>query len=143
MKRLYILDTNCVSELFKLQPDSNFLMNFIKNEKRCCISSTTWNELIYGAYIMPEGKRREFIISKIFNEIQSVFPVVNLDAHAALIQGDLRARLKNKGKIIDYDDTEIASVAIANQMILVTRNTKHFDCIKEVNSVFYMENWFE
>lgn len=43
----------------------------------------------------------------------------------------------------DFQDTQIASIAISNQMILVTRNTKHFETIQKVESVFFVENWFK
>lgn len=142
MKPIYLLDTNAVSELLKIAPNTSFLQQFTRYEKRCAIASTTWNELLFGVNIMESGKKRDFLFSKIIDEIQEAFPVIQLDNHAAWIQADLRARLKESGKKIDYPNTEIAAIAIANQMILVTRNTKHFEPIAEINSVFHFENWF-
>lgn len=143
MKKIYLLDTNAVSELTKNVPNRKFLEQFSENEKRCAISSTTWNELLYGANIMPSGKRKDFIFSTLINDVQEAFPIIQFDNHAAWIQSDIRMRLKESGKTVDYADTEIAAIAISNQMILVTRNTKHFEPIAEIDSVFYYENWFE
>ena len=36
----------------------------------------------------------------------------------------------------------IAAIALANHMVLVTRNTKHFAAIQEVSDL-QVENWFE
>lgn len=106
MKPIYLLDTNAVSELLKIAPNTSFLQQFTRYEKRCAIASTTWNELLFGVNIMESGKRRDFLFSKIIDEIQEAFPVIQLDNHAAWIQADLRARLKESGKKIDYPDTE-------------------------------------
>ncbi len=143
MKKIYLLDTNAVSELTKNLPNRKFLEHFSENGKRCAIASTTWNELLYGANIMPSGKRKDFIFSTLINDVQEAFPIIQFDNHAAWIQADIRMRLKESGKTVDYADTEIAAIAISNQMILVTRNTKHFEQIAEIDSVFYYENWFE
>ena len=143
MKKIYLLDTNAVLELTKNVPNRKFLEQFSENGKRCAIASTTWNELLYGANIMPSGKRKDFIFSTLINDVQEAFPIIQFDNHAAWIQADIRMRLKESGKTVDYADTEIAAIAISNQMILITRNTKHFEPIAEIDSVFYYENWFE
>ncbi|MCQ2575207.1 MAG: PIN domain-containing protein [Treponema sp.] len=143
MKKIYLLDTNAVSELLKPYPAVQFINKFTENEDRCCISSTTWNELLYGAYALPAGKKRDFCFSQLVDIIQPDLPIIQFDSHAAWIQADLRSRLKQNGIIIDYPDTEIAATAIANQMILITRNTKHFDLLQQLDSTLYIQNWWE
>ncbi|MEA2043264.1 MAG: hypothetical protein U9N85_12045 [Bacteroidota bacterium] len=46
---------------------------------------------------------------------------------------------KKKGQLIDDFDLLIGSSAIANEMILVTRNVKHFNRISDIN----IENWVD
>ncbi len=46
-------------------------------------------------------------------------------------------KLEDKGEIIDPYDLLIASQAISNEMILVTKNEKEFKRIKELK----LENW--
>ena len=87
--------------------------------------------------------RKKKGFSTLINDVQEIFPIIQFDNHAAWIQADIRMHLKESGKTIDYADTEIAAIAISNQMVLVTRNTKHFEPIAEIDSVFYYENWFE
>ena len=70
------------------------------------------------------------------------FEIIQYDNHAAWIQADIRSRLKENGTPIEFDDTQIASIAVSNCMILVTRNTKHFEPIQKVSPLM-LENWFE
>lgn len=140
--QIYLLDTNVISEMFKPFPNEEVLEKLRENEDLCVIASTVWNELMYGVQIMDAGKKRDFIFSKLVDEVQAKFPILPYDSHAAWIHADLRSRLKDIGKQVELADTQISSIAISNQMILVSRNEKHFEPIKEVSSVFYLQNWF-
>jgi tRNA(fMet)-specific endonuclease VapC len=54
----------------------------------------------------------------------------------------LRAKLEKLGKLTQLDDSMIAAIALANHMVLVTRNAKHFEAIQEVSDL-QVENWFD
>ena len=138
----YLLDTNIISELMKQNPAQSVIEKVTEHEKFCAISSTTWNELLYGVNIMPAGKKRDFYFDTLVDKIQSDFEIIQYDNHAAWIQADIRSRLKENGTPIEFDDTQIASIAVSNCMILVTRNTKHFEPIQKVSPLM-LENWFE
>lgn len=141
-KPLYLLDTNIVSEIMRAMPNVNVINKFSENEKLCAISSTTWNELLYGVKIMKDGKKKDLIFEDLIDDIQATYSIIQYDNHAAWIQADIRSRLKEKGKPLDFQDTQIASIAISNCMILVSRNIKHFEPIQEVSPLM-LENWFE
>ena len=64
------------------------------------------------------------------------------DNHAAWIHADIRARLADEGTPIDFQDTQIASIAMSNNMVLVMRITEHFEPIQKV-FLLMLENWFE
>ena len=138
----YLLDTNVLSEIFKPKPNDKLIQMLQQNERFCVISSTSWNELLYGVNIMPEGKKKQLLFERLIDDIQAAYNIIQYDSHAALIQADIRSRLKQKGRPVDFQDTQIASIAVSNCMILVTRNTKHFEPIQEVSPLM-MENWFE
>lgn len=142
MKPLYLLDTNMISEIFKPFPNKNAYEKLQENVLRCALTSTTWNELLYGVQIMDNGKKKDYIFSKLIDDIQASYNIIHYDNHAAWIQADIRSRLKKKGKPLDFQDTQIASIAISNCMILVSRNVKHFEPIQEVSPLM-LENWFE
>ena len=138
----YLLDKNIISELMKRNPAQCVIEKVKEYEKFCALSSTTWNELLYGVNIMPAGKKRDFYFDTLVDKIQSDFEIIQYDNHAAWIQADIRSRLKENGIPIEFDDTQIASIAVSNCMILVTRNTKHFEPIQKVSPLM-LENWFE
>lgn len=139
---IYLLDTNIISELGKVKANQAVVEKVAQNKSQCAISTTTWNELLFGLQNMGDGKKKDFYFRFIVDYIQSEYPIISYDNHAAWIHADIRSRLRNAGTPQDFQDTQIASIAISNQMILVTRNTKHFEPIQRVNSCFYVENWF-
>ena len=138
----YLLDTNIISELMKATPNPEVVKKINSYENLCAIPSTAWTELLYGVNIMKNGKKRDFIFDYLVELVQSRFEIIQYDNHAACIQGDIRSRLQEAGHSVDFPDTQIASIAVSNNMILVTRNTKHFEPIQKIFPLM-VENWFE
>lgn len=91
---------------------------------------------------MPEGKRKQQISDFYFNTVQANFQFIPFDNHAANIYSDIKERLEKAGKISQELDMQIAATAIANNVILVTRNISDFENISSVSSLM-IENWFE
>ena len=126
MKKFYLLDTNVISEIRKPSPHQNVVLKFMKNKNFSDISAITWAESLTGLKRMPEGKKKE-ALSTFYNEIiYEQFEIIPFDQHAATIYSDLYPKLESIGKLPPEFDLQIASIAIANNMILVTRNTKDF-----------------
>ena len=138
----YLLDTNMVSEIMKPNPDKNVISKISEYEKLIALPSTVWTELMFGVNTMPDGKRKDFIFSKLVDDIQAAYEIIQYDNHAAWIQADIRSRLQENGTPVDFPDTQIASIAVSNGMILVTRNKKHFEPIQKISPLM-LENWFE
>jgi tRNA(fMet)-specific endonuclease VapC len=142
MRPYYLLDTNIISELMKATPNKTVAEKVVEYESLCAIPSTTWNELLFGVQRMAEGRKKSLIFEDLIDGIQANFPIINYDNHAAWIHADIRARLADDGTTIDFQNTQIASIAVSNNMILVTRNTKHFEPIQKVSPLM-LENWFD
>ena len=138
----YLLDTNIISEMFRPKPNPLVFKKLEEYEKLCSLSSTAWYELLFGVNIMTSGKKRDYIFSKLVDDIQANYEIIQYDNHAAWIHADIRSRLKEQGIGIDFQDSQIASIAVSNNMILVTRNIKHFESIQKVSPLM-LENWFE
>lgn len=139
---IYLLDTNIISEPAK--PRANLLVvNKVNtSQKLCAISSITWFEVLDGMYKMPNGIRKETMRSYIFNTIAHSYFIAPFDSRCAEILAEIFAQLRPAGKTPPYRDAQIASIAIANALTLVTRNTKDFENITQV-APLRMENWFE
>ena len=140
MNKIYLLDTNIVSEFSKERPNQNVIALYEARKKMCAISAVTWQELTYGVSKMPEGKRKDSI-SEFTEDLKNNFEIIPYDEFSANICGQLLGTCAKCGKTLPYCDTQIAATAIANGMVLVTRNASDFAEAKE-RSFLKIEDWF-
>ena len=140
--KMYLLDTNIISESAKAKADPVVSEKILENIEYSCISSVVWAETLSGIKSLPDGKRKDMLFDYAINQIQKLYEILPFDDFAASIYSDLISRLQTKGKMPQKLDLMIASTAIANNLILVTRNTSDFQPIKEVSNLM-LENWFE
>ena len=140
MNKVYLLDTNIVSEFSKECPDQNVISLYEQRKDLCAISAVTWQELRYGLSKMPDGKRKNSI-ENFISLLKENTEIIAYDDFAADICGKLLGEGSAQGKPLPYCDTQIAATAIANGMVLVTRNVSDFTVVKE-RSFFKVEDWF-
>lgn len=90
-------------------------------------------ELYYGAYnsnrVTENLARAEFFIAQL--------PVLSLNDNTLRCFGELKAQLRKTGQPIADFDLLIASVSLAEGLILVTNNTRHYERIPGIQ----LENW--
>ena len=132
---------NKFSEIIKPLPDFNVIKKLAEHSSDCAICAPVWEELMFGVKILPHSINRKRLEDFLINDVHENFPVKNYTEKAALIHAEVRAALKKKGRPTQKTDSLIASIALANHMVLVTRNTKHFTAIQEVSDL-EIENWF-
>jgi len=96
-------------------------------------SRINFTELLYGAYNSAKVEKNLKVITSFLES----FDILEFDAQSAAIFAKEKARLKKNGTILADMDLMIASIAIANDLILVSNNTKHFRRIKSLK----LENW--
>ena len=138
----YLLDSNIVSEIIKHEPDFNVLKQIAAHNSDCAICAPSWQELLFGLYRLPDGMNKKYLETFIKDDVHETFKIKNYTEKAADIHADLRSKLEKLGCPTQKDDSQIAAIALANHMVLVTRNTKHFTAIQEVCDL-QVENWFE
>lgn len=138
----YLLDTNIVSEIIKPEPDLNVIKKIAEHNSDCAICSPVWQELLFGLYRMPESINKKYLGKFIKEDVHENFKIKKFTEKAADIQAQLRIKLEQLGKPTQKEDSMIAAIALANHMVLVTRNTKHFASIQQV-SALTVENWLE
>ncbi len=139
MKTIYLLDTNIVSEPLKPVPNSRVLERIGRYDGMMAIPSVVWHELLFGVDRLPQGARKRRLRAYLHEVVAPSLPVVSYDDHAAWVHASFRAVLEAEGKIQGFADGIIAATAIANNLILVTRNTDDFTDVPNL----YIENWFE
>jgi tRNA(fMet)-specific endonuclease VapC len=135
---IYLLDTNTISEPTKPSPNQQVIEHLKKFEGQFALPVFVIYEMIYGAYRLPESKKR----SRILHYIQDIIddaPILLYTQEAAYWHGKEEARLQSIGKSPPFIDTQIAAVAKVNNLILVTRNTDDFKHFSDIQ----LENWFD
>ncbi|MCC5634222.1 type II toxin-antitoxin system VapC family toxin [Nostoc sphaeroides CHAB 2801] len=122
----YLLDTNaCIRylnssnnpvfyRLNSLPPDDVFICDIVKFE------------LYYGAYKSYNRYKNLATLKIFFDEFVSL----PFDGQAADICGYIRSELNKKGTPIGVYDLQIASIALANNLVLVTHNVAEFSRVE-------------
>ena len=130
---MYFLDTNiCVFFLNGKYPKLN--ERYLECDKRMIkIPSVVLYELFYGA---EKSQRRKYNIANIQTFI-SELEVVSFDTKAAEIAGKIRSDLEKSGQPIGGYDFMIAAIALANNGIVVTNNTREFSRVNGLS----IEDW--
>ncbi len=133
----YLLDTSIVSSPVSPIPNPEIIRRLDEHSLECAIAAPVWHELIYGCRRLPKGKRRAAIESYLLDVVRASFPILPYDEIAALWHGHERARLEALGRPAPFVDGQIAAVAHANGLALVTANAKDFVHFKDIK----VENW--
>lgn len=128
----YLLDTNIISELNKPEPNKNVL-HWLDQHHNTLISTITKAELLHGVYLLDDGKRKQQLMQSI-NTIIELFDnrIVSFCPKSAKYYPKVILQRQKQGKPILMADALIASIALAYDLIIVTRNVKDFDGIDDL-----------
>ena len=127
---MIVIDTNVISELWKIDPDSNVLAWIDAQAiETLYLSAVTVAELRYGLATLPEGKRRLLYQKRMEKEVLPAFAgrVLAFDLEASRTYASLMARARVEGKAIAKADGYIAATAIAHGLKVATRDTSPFE----------------
>jgi tRNA(fMet)-specific endonuclease VapC len=129
MNGRYLLDTNIVIALFANELD---VKHKLASADQIFLPSIVVGELYYGA------EKSEKIIQNLerIDELAANCVVLSCDTNTARHYGDIKNKLKIKGRPLPENDIWIASIAIQHELILVTRD-EHF---KEIENL-KLERW--
>ena len=132
---MYLFDTDTISNVLKRKP-SEALMGRLEGVAPAeqYISAITIAEIVYGARRSAHSERHLHSLQTV---LLSSVQVIAFDAAAAYEAGRIRAELEQAGTPLSFTDIQIAAIAIAHDMLLVTGNLRHFQRIKGLR----VENW--
>ena len=130
---MYLLDTNIIS--YWMRGDKSVISRIKKYAPAdLCLSTVTLAEILYGIEKSPIKKKdRSLKIRK----ISSLLGLYSFDESAAEKYAVIRAQLEKKGMVIRERDTQIASIAMANKLTLVTHNVREFGRVDKLK----VEDW--
>lgn len=129
---IYLLDTNaCIHHLkFSGSPVTQQLRTHLPN---CAICAITKSELFYGA--MRSDAPTQSLKNQ--QDFLALLPCLPFDEQAASIHGRIRAQLANQGTPIGPYDSQIASIALAYDLTLITNNVGEFRRVENLK----IEDW--
>lgn len=132
--RRYLLDTNIVS--YFIRGANSTLVDQVAQAletQSATISVITRAELRFGQAGLPVADKRKRAIDLVLGQLTAL----PWTSAAADIYGHLKDRLKRQGTPIGDMDTLIAAHALAEKLILVTHNTRHFENVPGLK----LEDW--
>ena len=130
----YLLDTNIASYFVKgISASLLQRMQAGVDQQDIAISAITRAELRYGVEMMDKFDKRRKRIGLLLQEL----PALPWSIAAADEFGRVRALLRRQGTPVGEFDTQIAAHALAENLILVTHDTRHFERIPGLK----LEDW--
>lgn len=133
---MYLLDTNIVS--YFLRGASPTLNQRILDSapESLAISIISAGELRYGLSRLPPSRRAAQLAQQL-DALLTAVAVLALPAEAAQHYGTARSLLEAAGTPIGGNDLWIAAHALAQDLTLVTHNTREFERVPGLK----LENW--
>ena len=130
---IYLLDTNAC--IVYLNSSNSSVMRRLQSlsPQDIAVCSVVKAELFYGANRSNNPQRTLALQQKFLNNFVSL----PFDDGAAIAYGKIRADLAAMGTPIGPYDLQIAAIALANNLILVTHNTREFNRIANLK----VEDW--
>lgn len=125
----FLLDTNVIAETIRPRPERD-VIHWLAAQIRTqlVISAISFGEIYKGVVTIAPGGRREFLSRWLFVELPDDFAgrVLPVDEPVALAWGRLKAQAKRRGRPLPEADGLILATALARNLIIVTRNVRHF-----------------
>ncbi len=121
----YLLDTNIVIALFA---EDAAIIESLSEAEQVFVPSIVVGELCYGA---RKSSKPTDNLARI-DEFVDGNVILGCDAETARLYGDIKNRLRIKGRPLPENDLWIAAVAQQYQLTLITRDA-HFDEIVDLS----------
>lgn len=127
MSGRYLLDTNIIIALFA---DEAVVKNYLAQANEVFIPNIVIGELCYGA---RKSGRVVANLARV-DELVSNSTVIGCDTETARQYGEVKNKLRLKGRPLPENDIWIAAIALQHNLILVTRDA-HFQEIESLQVI--------
>ncbi|MDE1478238.1 type II toxin-antitoxin system VapC family toxin [Xenorhabdus bovienii] len=126
---MIVLDTNVISETLR-QFSEPCVIEWLDSQpiETLYLSTITLAELRFGMASLPPGKRRDNLQKSLESRVLPLFAgrLLPFDMLASQSYGELMAKARTLGLAISKADGYIAATAIANGMMVATRDVSPF-----------------
>lgn len=125
----YLLDTNIVIALFKQEAS---VVTHLKKVEKVFIPSIALGELYYGAQKSGRPQQNLERIAALVTKRA----IISCDANTASQYGEVKNKLRLKGRPLPENDIWIAALALQHGMTLVTRDA-HFQQVDGLQTALW------
>jgi predicted nucleic acid-binding protein len=123
----FLLDTNCVTELVRSNPEPRVLEWMeAADESLLYLSVLTLGEIRKGVAGLPQGKCRTHLDTELDLQARFSGRILSIDRPVADRWGLLAAEAKRKGKALSAIDGLLAATALHHNLTMVSRNVGDF-----------------
>lgn len=131
---MYCFDTDVLSAVLRRDPSLILIrrLALVPAEEQFT-TAITLGELLYGA----SKRGSSALAERVRDLVRSLVGVIPFDEAAAEVYGPLRATLELAGTPLGEPDLRIASIALANDLTLVSGDVRHFSRVPGLR----FENW--
>jgi tRNA(fMet)-specific endonuclease VapC len=128
-----LLDTDILSFFFRNHPQVVYSCNlYLQEYRQLSFSLITYYEILSGLKHRDAQKQLGKFLG--FSQLNQI---LLLTEESVTISAKIYADLRKKGTPLDDIDLLIAGVAIANNLVLITHNQRHFSKIEGLE----LEDW--
>ena len=121
----YLVDANVLSEPTRPQPNSKVVDWLRENERELVVDPIILGEIRFGIHLLPAGRRRQRL-EHWFEQGVVKITCIAWEAQTGLRWARLLADLRAAAESIPIKDSLIAATALANNLMVATRNQRDF-----------------
>ncbi len=126
----YLIDTNCISESTRPQPDSEVASWFRKvDDSLIHISVLTLGEIRKGIVRLAAGRRRTQLEHWLDGQLRQRFDgrILTVTDSVAERWGSLAGQALLQGRTLPVIDGLLAATALEHSLTIISRNTRDFE----------------
>jgi predicted nucleic acid-binding protein len=129
----FLLDTNIISEAGKKKPDAKVMTWLLQHEANSGVPAIAISERAQGICALEEPERTKQLDGLKSWAAENCDRIIPFDGEAAIRWGEYVESPTLKLNPKSVCDTQIAAIALAKNLILVTRNGKDFPGVQVLN----------
>ena len=121
----YLLDSNIIIDIFRGDKKT---ISRVKRIDGVYVPVIVIGELYYGANKSDQTPKRKLEVE----QLEEMVTVLNITRSTARIYGEIKDKLRAKGRPIPENDIWIAAISLEHQLTLITKD-KHFENVEGIN----------
>ena len=121
----YLLDSNIIIDIFRGDKKT---ISRVKQIDGVYVPVIVIGELYYGANKSDQTPKRKLEVE----QLEEMVTVLNITRSTARIYGEIKDKLRAKGRPIPENDIWIAAISLEHQLTLITKD-KHFENVEGIN----------